>query len=148
MENARALQIIHVSHRQNDFIRIIFTPGLKSCPLLEVMESMSAAKKYYQKNKETILAKEKENKRWLSYYERNKEAIRERNLIRYYTKQGREKPEPRPAPAPVDNSKVERLEALVAELRELVPHVVKPKKVKKAVVEAPALQVVEAAVEA
>jgi len=92
---------------------------------------MSASKKYYEKNKDTILAKEKENKRWLGYYERNKEAIRERNLARYYTKQGREKPEPRPAPPPVDNTKIERLEALVAELRELVPHVVKPKKTKK-----------------
>ena len=92
---------------------------------------MSASKKYYAKNKDAILAKEKENKRWLSYYDRNKEAIRERNLTRYYTKQGRERPEPRPVPPPVDNSKVERLEALVAELRELVPHVVKPKKAKK-----------------
>ena len=94
---------------------------------------ISASKKYYEKNKDTILAKEKENKRWLGYYERNKEAIRERNLARYYAKQGREKPEPRPAPPPVDNTKIERLEALVAELRELVPHVVKPKKAKKKV---------------
>jgi hypothetical protein len=86
---------------------------------------VTPSKKYYEKNKTTILAKEKETKRWLSYYERNKEAIKERNIQRYYSKQGRERPEPRPVPAPVDNSKVERLEALVKELRELVPHVVK-----------------------
>jgi thymidylate synthase len=96
---------------------------------------VSATKKYYAKNRDAILAKEKENKRWLSYYERNKEAIRERNLIRYYAKQGRERPEPRPVIPPPDNSKIEKLEKLVAELRELVPTVMKPKRAKKVVVE-------------
>jgi hypothetical protein len=92
---------------------------------------VTPSKKYYEKHRNTILAKEKENKRWLSYYERNKEAIKERNITRYYSKQGRERPEPRPVPPPVDNSKVERLEALVKELRELVPHVVrKPRKMR------------------
>lgn len=94
--------------------------------------TLTPSKKYYEKNKDKILAKEKESKRWIEYYKRNKEAIKERNIQRYYAKQGRERPEPRPTPPPVDNSKVERLEALVAELRELVPHVVKPRRSKKA----------------
>jgi hypothetical protein len=93
----------------------------------------TASKKYYAKNRDAILAKEKENKRWIDYYQRNKEAIRERNLIRYYVKQGRERPEPRPVVPPPDNSKIEKLEKLVAELRELVPTVMKPKRGKKAV---------------
>jgi hypothetical protein len=95
------------------------------------------SKKYYEKNKDKILAKEKETKRWLSYYERNKELVRERNLARYYTKQGRERPPPKQPPPPPDNSKIEKLEALVAELRELVPQVMKPKKVKKIVAPIP-----------
>ena len=93
--------------------------------------AVSAGKKYYEKNRDAILAKEKENKRWLDYYQRNKEAIRERNLVRYYVKQGRERPEPRPVVPPPDNTKIEKLEKLVAELRELVPTVMKPKRGKK-----------------
>jgi len=95
-------------------------------------QPLTSSQKYYNKNKDIILAKEKENKRWIDYYARNKEVIRERNLVRYYAKQGRERPEPRPAPPPVDNTKAERLEALVAELRELIPHVVKPRRSRKA----------------
>lgn len=98
-----------------------------------VVPVVSATKKYYEKNRDAILAKEKENKRWLDYYQRNKDAIRERNLVRYYAKQGRERPEPRPVVPPPDNSKIEKLEKLVAELRELVPTVMKPKRAKKAV---------------
>lgn len=100
----------------------------------------TSSKRYYQKNKDKILAKEKETKRWLEYYQKNKEAIRERNIARYYAKQGRERPAPKQPPPPPDNTKIEKLEALVAELRELVPQVMKPKKVKKAVAptEAPA----------
>jgi thymidylate synthase len=106
-------------------------------PVVEpVVEVMTASKKYYAKNREAILAKEKEDKRWIGYYERNKEAIRERNLARYYAKQGREKPEPRAPVVPPDNSKIEKLEKLVAELRELVPNVMKQKK-KKVPVEVP-----------
>ena len=97
------------------------------------MEPMiTPSKRYYEKNKETILAREKERKRWVDYYARNKDAIRERNLQRYYDKAGRPRPEPRPPVIPPDNSKIEKLEALVAELRELVPQVMKPKKKKEA----------------
>jgi len=92
----------------------------------------TSSKRYYQKNKDKILAKEKETKRWVEYYQRNKDAIRERNLARYYAKAGRERPAPKQPPPPPDNSKIEKLEALVAELRELVPQVMKPKKAKKA----------------
>jgi len=98
------------------------------------------SKKYYEKNKDKILAREKETKRWLSYYERNKDLVRERNLARYYARQGRERPPPKQPLPPPDNSKIEKLEALVAELRELVPQVMKPKKVKKVVAPAPATE--------
>jgi hypothetical protein len=92
---------------------------------------MDSSKRYYEKNKDKILAKEKETKRWVEYYQRNKDAIRERNLVRYYAKSGRERPPPKQPPTPPDNSKLEKLEALVAELRELVPQVMKPRRVKK-----------------
>lgn len=92
---------------------------------------MDSSKRYYEKNKDKILAKEKETKRWVEYYQRNKDAIRERNLVRYYAKSGRERPPPKQPPIPPDNSKLEKLEALVAELRELVPQVMKPRRVKK-----------------
>jgi len=103
------------------------------------MESMSqsaterstASQRYYKKNKNTILAKEKETKRWVDYYQRNKDAIKERNINRYYEKQGRERPPPKQPPPPPDNTAIEKLEALVAQLRELVPQVMKTKKEKK-----------------
>ena len=97
------------------------------------MESLiTPSKRYYEKNKDTILAREKETKRWVDYYSRNKEAIKERNLQRYYDKAGRPRPAERKkkgprAPSP-DHAKIEKLEALVAELRELVPEVMKPKR--------------------
>ena len=97
------------------------------------MEPMTTpSKRYYEKNKEAILAREKERKRWVDYYARNKEAIRERNLQRYYDKAGRPRPEPKIPVPPPDNSKIEKLEALVDQLRELVPQVMKPKKKKEA----------------
>jgi hypothetical protein len=91
---------------------------------------ITPSKRYYEKNKEAILAREKERKRWVDYYSRNKDVIRERNLQRYYDKAGRSRPEPKTPVPPPDNSKMEKLEALVAELRELVPHVMKTKKKK------------------
>jgi len=92
---------------------------------------ITPSKRYYEKNKEAILAREKQSKRWVDYYARNKETIRERNLQRYYDKAGRPRPEPKTPVPPPDNSKIEKLEALVAELRELVPHVMKTKKKKE-----------------
>ena len=105
----------------------------------------TSSKRYYVKNKDKILAKEKETKRWIEYYQKNKDAIRERNFNRYYAKQGRERPAPKQPPPPPDNTKIEKLEALVAELRELVPQVMKPKKKKaqeRPAVEAPANEIV------
>ena len=92
----------------------------------------TASQRYYQKNKDKILAKEKQTKRWVEYYQQNKEAVKERNLTRYYSKLGRTRPPPKIPPPPPDNSKIEKLEALVAELRELVPQVMKPRRIKKA----------------
>lgn len=93
-----------------------------------------SGKAYYEANKTTILAAEKETKRWLSYYERNREVVKERNRQAYYTKLGREMPPLRAkpatkvpatkAPVPVE---IKRLEELVAELRALVPEVMKKK---------------------
>jgi hypothetical protein len=37
---------------------------------------------YYQSHRDQIMAKESEKKRWLDYYERNKEAIKERRDAR------------------------------------------------------------------
>jgi hypothetical protein len=92
---------------------------------------------YYQAHRADILAAEKDKKRWKDYYSSNKSAIAERNRMRYYEKKGLPVPEKgaskgragRP-PAP-DTALVERFESLVAELRTLAPHVVKPKKSKK-----------------
>jgi len=91
----------------------------------------TSGKAYYEANKTTILAAEKETKRWLSYYERNRETVKERNRAAYYLRNGREVPPLRakpaaaaPAPPPVE---LKRLEELVAELRTLVPEVMKKK---------------------
>jgi hypothetical protein len=94
---------------------------------------------YYLAHKTEILAAEKEKKRWKDYYVTNKEKIAERNRVRYYAKKGIPVPD-KDAPKEVkagrprapDNALVERFETLVAELRSLAPHVVKPKKAKRA----------------
>ena len=97
-------------------------------------------KAYYQAHREEILAAEKDKKRWLTYYENNKEVIAERNRRKYYEKKGlpvpekgtaREKKGGRP-PAPT-NQLVERFEKLVAEMRELAPQVMRRKKGSKKV---------------
>lgn len=96
-----------------------------------------SGKAYYEAHKAEILAEEKDKKRWLSYYDRNKEAVKERNRLRYYARKGVEPPAPKtklppapkpPAPAPPEKPlEVKRLEELVAELRSLLPEVVKKK---------------------
>lgn len=89
-------------------------------------------KAYYEAHKSEILAKEKDSKRWLSYYERNKDAVKERARKRYYESKGVPVPEVKPKiiHSIPDRENVKRLEELVAELRELVPQVVKPKRKK------------------
>lgn len=47
-------------------------------------EKISRSKRYYEKNKEWISAKESLKMRWLEYYDKNKEAIKERNRQRYH----------------------------------------------------------------
>lgn len=98
---------------------------------------MDAAKRYYEKNKTRILADEKDKKRWLSYYERNKEAIKARNLERYYAKSGKTSPPPRPPVIPPDPISVARMEELIQELRVLIPKVMKTKRTKKAKSDSP-----------
>lgn len=100
----------------------------------EVKESKysKSGKAYYEAHKEELLAAEKDKKRWLSYYERNREAVKERNRQQYYLKQGRPVPPLRPKPAtapapPPESVELKRLEELVAELRQLVPEVMKKK---------------------
>ena len=44
----------------------------------------SRHRNYYLNHKAEIQYKEQENKRWLTYYEQNKEAVKARNLARYY----------------------------------------------------------------
>jgi hypothetical protein len=41
-------------------------------------------KRYYEAHKGTILEKERENKRWLTYYENNKDEVKARNLAKYH----------------------------------------------------------------
>lgn len=111
----------------------------------ETSKYATSGKAYYEANKATILAAEKESKRWLSYYERNREAVKERNRAAYYLKKGREVPPLRPKPAIVTPPapppvEIKRLEELVAELRTLVPEVMK----KKSRVKAPVKQADEA----
>lgn len=89
-------------------------------------------KRYYEAHKEQVLAIQKEKKRWLTYYERHQDEVRERNRMRYYAKAGRDAPprkerKKKGGDAPTDD-KIDRLAALLAEMRELIPGVLKPVK--------------------
>jgi hypothetical protein len=68
-----------------------------------------ARKLAYERNKETIAAKESENKRWLRYYADNKEKIAERRRAK---REATEKP-------PVDAEKIKRYEELLVEMESL-----------------------------
>ena len=46
-------------------------------------------KAYYEKNKGTLLAAEKDKKRWVEYYEKNKEVIQEK--FKVYREENKEK---------------------------------------------------------
>jgi hypothetical protein len=87
-----------------------------------------ASKTYYAKNKATIAEKEKADKRWVGYYQANKEVIRKRNLERYYAKQGRTPP---PPPAPVPDLAVEDVKTLIKRLQDILPVLVKSEKKKR-----------------
>jgi len=104
-------------------------------------------KAWYEAHREEKLAEEKDKRRWLSYYERNRDVVKERNRVRYYQRRGLEAP-PLKTPLvipPVDAVHIERLETLVGELRELIPHVMRPRRVRKAVPEAAAIEATVAA---
>ena len=51
-----------------------------------IVATISPSVKYYRKNRDAILAREREKKRWLDYYERNKEAVRLRQKEAYARK--------------------------------------------------------------
>jgi len=89
-----------------------------------------AKKRYYEKNKETIAQKEKEDKRWRDYYEKNKEVVKRRNLERYYVKQGRTPPPPPPA-TPPDLPAVEDVRSLIKRLQEILPILTKVERKKR-----------------
>ena len=88
-----------------------------------------ASKTYYEANKDTIAEKEREKKRWIANYEKNKEDIKRRNLERYYTKQGRTPP---PPPPPVPDLPAEDVRTLIKRLQEILPVLVKSEKKKRA----------------
>jgi hypothetical protein len=112
--------------------------------MAEETKYKKSGKAYYEANKAKILEEEKDRKRWLSYYDRNKAAVKERNRERYYARKGLPLPPPRvkpdpPAvkpepkekkpkqPIPEKSLELKRLEALVVELRGLIPEVMRKK---------------------
>ena len=86
-----------------------------------------SSKKYYEAHKAEIA--EKDKARWRTYYEQNKEAIKKKNLERYYTKKASN---PLPPPHDDNKQKEERLKAIIDELRELIPKMVKAPRKRKA----------------
>lgn len=46
-------------------------------------EELTPSKRYYLKNRERILEREKEKKRWVTYYEKNKETVNARHRAAY-----------------------------------------------------------------
>jgi hypothetical protein len=93
-----------------------------------------SGKAYYEAHKAELLEAEKDKKRWLTYYERNKDAVKERNRAAYYKRKGLEVPprkEPKPKTPreakPLKSPELARVESLISELRELLPGVVKVK---------------------
>jgi 1-acyl-sn-glycerol-3-phosphate acyltransferase len=80
-------------------------------------------RKYYEENREKIAEKEKVAKRWKSYYEKNKDAVKARNLTRYYARIGKPMPPPKPPqpPLPEDAPPLEDVKALIKQLQSLLP---------------------------
>lgn len=91
------------------------------------MGRAESSKKYYEAHKTEIA--EKDKVRWKSYYEQNKEAIKKKNLERYYTKKASNPP---PPPHDDNKQKEERLKTIIEELRELLPKMVKAPRKRKA----------------
>jgi len=77
---------------------------------------------YYAKHKDSIASKEKEARRWVSYYEKNKEAVKKRNLERYHKKREDYFASPE---YQAEVKRMEELNTIVARLTELIPEVMK-----------------------
>ena len=77
---------------------------------------------YYVKHKDSIASKEKEARRWISYYEKNKEAVKKRNLERYHKKREEYFASPE---YQAEVKRMEELNTIVARLTELIPEVMK-----------------------
>jgi hypothetical protein len=89
-----------------------------------------AQKKYREANKEKIAERAKEKKYWRTYYEKNKEVVRQKNLERYYVKMGLVKKVDGKVDGPAVDERILRLEGLLKDLREFVPLVRKKKEPK------------------
>jgi hypothetical protein len=50
------------------------------------MDTISASKRYYLKNRERILEREKEKKRWLTYHETHRDEVNARRRNAYKAK--------------------------------------------------------------
>ena len=77
---------------------------------------------YYGKHKETIASKEKEAKRWIDYYEKNKEEVKRRNLERYHKKKEEYF---KSAEYLAEQDRIRELNEIVARLTVLIPEVMK-----------------------
>jgi hypothetical protein len=77
---------------------------------------------YYAKHKDTIASKEKEARRWVEYYEKNKEIVKKRNLERYHKKREEYFTSPE---YHAEVKRMEELNTIVARLTELIPEVMK-----------------------
>jgi hypothetical protein len=89
---------------------------------------------YYMENAEKINEKEKKEKRWLTYYSKNKEACKERALARYYKKIGKEQPAKKEKVVIPPGVTAAGVKDLMEQLRVLLP-VVKKEETKKARIE-------------
>jgi hypothetical protein len=87
-----------------------------------------AGRTFYERHKVEILAKEKVEKRWKTYYQTHKEEVKKRNLERYYAKRVLKKS---PPPPPPDQDKINELNAIILKLQELLPTIVKSPRKKK-----------------
>jgi hypothetical protein len=84
----------------------------------------------HQQSQQSQSQSQEKKKPWIATYERNREAIKKRNLERYYAKRGRTGPVQKPPPPPSDDA-AKRIKELVEELRILLPKAMKPKRTKK-----------------
>jgi len=83
-------------------------------------------KKYYAENKTDITTKNKENKYWEGYYEKNKEEVKKKALDRYYAKKAIREAEKK-AEEEAKKAEEAKKEAIEAEPVEIIEQV-KPKR--------------------